>query len=214
MAESEPATTPSSDWKRLYAFGLPAGSVRALIALIVFGTIWALLVLRYDLEVPEYLRDLLFIILGHYFAVRSRATAAVEAGPGPLYLPRGSVRFLLIAGFVMVAFLLHRQERLFQIKQNPAVATLLLVFGFLLGVVVKQGGTWWAGRGRPTPRLFEDLRALVSLSAAVLLALVVCDQFLPGAQHWGLSEINLGLGRLGPPHILAAIVGFYFGTRS
>jgi hypothetical protein len=183
-------------------------------ALIVFGTIWALLVLRPDREVPEYLRDVLFIVLGHYFAVRSRATADAEAGPPPLFLPRGSVRLLLIGGFVVVAFLLHRQERLFQIEQNPAVATLLLVFGFLLGVVVKQVGAWWTGRGRTTPRILEDLRALVSLSAAVLLALVVWDQLLPGSQHWGLSEIKLGLGRLGPPHILAAIVGFYFGARS
>ena len=51
MPASEPATTPSSDWKRFYAFGWPAGSVRALMALIVFGTIWALLALRPDREV-------------------------------------------------------------------------------------------------------------------------------------------------------------------
>ncbi|MDR3633935.1 MAG: hypothetical protein P4L84_09030 [Isosphaeraceae bacterium] len=215
MSQTELAPTPSADWKRLYAFGWPAGSVRALMALIVFGTIWALLVLRPEREVPEYLRDLLFIVLGHYFAVRSRASTVDEnPGPPPLYLPRGSVRILLIAGFVGVAFLLRRHERLFQIEQNPGVVTLLLVFGFLLGVVLKQVGTWWAGRGQATPRIWEDLRALVSLSAAALLAVVVWDQFLPGSPHWGLHEIKLGLGRLGPAHLLSAIVGFYFGARS
>lgn len=215
MPETPLATPPSVDWKRLYAFGWPAGSVRALMALIVFGTIWALLVLRPERTIPEYLRDLLFIVLGHYFAVRSRATTvADDPGPPPLYLPRGSVRFLLIAGFVGVAVFLYRHEQLFQIERNPAVVTLLLVFGFLLGVVLRQLGAWWAGRGASTPRIVEDLRAFVSLSAAVLLAIVVWDQFLPGSRHWGLHDINLGLGRLGPPHLLSAIVGFYFGARS
>lgn len=215
MSEAEPVTQPAVDWKRLHAFGWPAGSVRALMALILFGTIWVLLALRPDREIPDYLRDLMFIILGHYFAVRSRATSAgEEPGPPPLHLPRGSVRILLIAGFVGVAFVLGRRERLFQIEQNPAVVTLLLVFGFLLGVVLKHAAAWWSGRGRTTPRLFEDARAVVSLSAAALLAVVVWDQFLPGSQHWNLYDIKLGLGRIGPPHVLSAVVGFYFGSRS
>jgi hypothetical protein len=215
MAQTDVPTARPTDWKRLYAFGWPAGSVRALMALIVFGTIWAFLVLRPELDVPEYLRDLLFIILGHYFAVRSRVTASEqEPGPPPLYLPRGSVRLLLIAGFVAVGFLLHRKQRLFQIEQNPAAVVLLLVFGFLLGVVLKQVGVWWAGSGKATPRILEDARALLSLIAAVLLAVVVWDQFLPGSPNWGLHGIKLGFGRLGPADVLAAVVGFYFGSRS
>ena len=214
MSQSELTRPPSIDWKHLHAFGWPAGSVRALMALLVFGTIWALLVLRPDHEIPEYLRDLLFIILGHYFAVRSRPAATdEEPGPPPLFLPRGSVRLLLIAGFVGAAVLLQRKERLFQIEQNPAVVTLVLAFGFLLGVVLRQLGAWWTG-GRRAPRVVEDARAFVSLSAAVVLTVVVWDQFLPGSPHWGLSEIRLGLGRLGPAHLLSALVGFYFGARS
>src|SRR4051794_32368249 len=61
------------DWRRLHALGLPSGSIRALLALLIFATTWALLVLRPTREVPDYLRDLLFIIMGHYFAARSRA---------------------------------------------------------------------------------------------------------------------------------------------
>ena len=52
--------------------GLPEGSVRALLALMVFGTIWALLLIHEDKPepVPLYLYYLMFLILGSYFAAR------------------------------------------------------------------------------------------------------------------------------------------------
>jgi hypothetical protein len=185
--------------------------------LLVFGTLWGTIILRPNLEPPEYLKDLLFIILGHYFAVRGRADAGLEPGPPPLFLPRGSVRLLLIAGFVVTGVVLERQGRLGAIDRNPAVATLLLVCGFLLGVVVRQVAAWWSGRGHPVPRVVEDLRAAVSLLAAVGLVLIAWDQvvpFLPATPAGRLADVKFGLGRLGPPHVLAAIVGFYFGSRS
>ena len=76
--------------KSHYAFGLPGGSVRALLAMTIFGGIWAWMWLHPDTEIPAYVRDLMFIIMGHYFAARHRA--GTEIGPPPLYLPRGSVR--------------------------------------------------------------------------------------------------------------------------
>src|SRR4051812_49339484 len=90
-------------WRRLHARGLPAGSIRALLALAIFATTWGLLVLKPSQEVPVFLRDLLFIIMGHYFAARRRTETAQEVGPPPLFLPHGSVRLLLIAGCVAVA---------------------------------------------------------------------------------------------------------------
>jgi hypothetical protein len=186
-------------------------------ALLVFGTLWGTLLLRPGMELPEYLNDLLFIILGHYFAVRGAAVANEEPGPPPLYLPRGSVRLLLIAGFVATAVPLQRQGRLGEVEKNPGVVTLLLVGGFLLGVVLRQIAAWWSGWGHPTPRVVEDVRAAVSLLATVALVLIVWDRvvpFLPRTSAGALHEIKLGMGKIGPPHVLAAIVGFYFGSRS
>jgi hypothetical protein len=214
MSELDPQPASPTDWRRLHAFGWPAGSVRALMALIVFGCLWAFLVLRPDQEVPEYLRDLLFIILGHYFAVRGRQEPAQEAGPPPLYLPRGSVRLILVGGFIITGVLLYRQGRLLEIGRNPAVVTLFLVFGFMLGVTVQQIWSRLAGTGRPLPRLLEDTRALISLAAAIFLVVLVWDQFAPDLIHLGLSRIDLGLGKIGLPHVAAAVVGFYFGSRS
>ena len=88
-------------------------------ALLVFGTLWGWLLLRPQVDLPQYLNDLLFIILGHYFAVRGRTSSDAEPGPPPLYLPRGSVRLLLVAGFVATAVLLHRQGRLLAHGDEP-----------------------------------------------------------------------------------------------
>jgi hypothetical protein len=183
-------------------------------ALIVFGCLWALLVLRPDQEVPEYLRDLAFIILGHYFAVRGRQEPAQEAGPPPLYLPRGSVRVVLVAGFLVTALLLNRQGRLLDVGHNPAVVTLFLVGGFILGVTVQQAWSRLAGKGRPLPRFAEDARAVTSLAATLFLVVLVLDQCAPDLIRLGLWNTDLGLGKIGLPHVAAAVVGFYFGSRS
>jgi hypothetical protein len=139
------------DWRRLHALGLPEGSVRALLAILICATIWGLLLLRPDREVPDYLRDLLFIIMGHYFAARRRASEVEEPGPPPLYLPRGSVRLVLVAGFIAVAVVLLRRGQLTSIGQHPGAVTLILVAGFLLGVVMSAGSRWWRERGHRPP---------------------------------------------------------------
>jgi hypothetical protein len=183
-------------------------------AIVVFSCLWAFLLVHPDQEVPEYLRDLLFIILGHYFAVRSRHGADADTGPPPLYLPRGSVRFILIAGFVVTAALLYRRGTPLAVGKNPAVATIFLALGFMLGVLVQHLWAKVMGTGRPLPRFLEDLRAFVSLAASVFLVVLIWDQFAPQPLQWGLEKIDLGLGKIGLPHVTAAIVGFYFGSRS
>src|SRR3954462_2608262 len=107
MAQALPENPAPLDWRRLHAYGWPGGSVRALMAILIFATLWCHLVLRPDREVPQSFNDLLFIILGHYFAARGRRNEPDEApGPPPLYLPRGAVRLALIGGFAAVAVLL------------------------------------------------------------------------------------------------------------
>lgn len=204
---------PPVDWRRLHALGWPAGSVRAVLALMVFGAIWGLLLVRPDREVPDYLRDLMFIILGHYFAARARASGpASESGPPPLYLPRGSVRLLLILGSIAVAVILGRRRQLAEVGRSPGALTLLLVAGFLLGVVLGRLGDWWQARGHRTPRIVEDVRALVSLLAAGLLIALIWNQVAPFLPRLGHEAWRLGA--YGPEHALAAVVGFYFGSRS
>jgi hypothetical protein len=197
--------------------GLPSGSIRALLAILIFGTIWALLLAQPGAEIPDYLRDLLFIIMGHYFAARHRASEDPEPGPPPLFLPRGSVRILLIAGSIAVAVILFRRGQLTSLDRNPGVVTLLLVGGFLLGVAMNAVMTWWRKRGHRPSRVVEDLRAIVSLAAAGLLVFLVLNRLLllvPPTRIDLLIPPEVRLGHLGPEQILAAVVGFYFGSRS
>lgn len=188
-----------------------------MLAVVIFATTWAFLILRPTQEVPDYLRDLLFIIMGHYFASRHRATQADDQGPPPLFLPRGSIRLLLVAGCVAVGVVLYRRGELTDLERNPGVMTLLLIGGFLLGVVLNACHTWWKERGHKAPRVVEDLRALVSMAAAVLLVLLVVNRLSPMVPQ---SELDANLtrwahlGHYGPEHLLAAVLGFYFGSRS
>ena len=219
MATESPATQAPAqlDWRRIHALGLPSGSVRALMAVLVFATTWGLLVLRPSDEVPAYLRDLLFVIMGHYFASRHRADQGSDPGPGPLYLPRGSVRLLLVAGTLGVAVVLFRGGQLTEIGKNPGVVTLLMVGGFLMGVVANAAITWWRDRGHRPHRIFEDVRALVSMAAAVLLVALIWNRLFPVVPATTIAELISGwgrLGRFGPENLLAAVVGFYFGSKS
>ena len=214
---------PRQDWRSLYAFGLPNGSVRAVLALMVCGTIWALLWLRPDRPVPDSLQNLMFIILGHYFATRGgqspgAAQDAAEAGPPPLYLPRGTVRWMLVLGFVAVAWLLVRHGGMAVtdaagVRPSHAAVTLILVGGFLLGVVVARVRARLARRGRRPPRLFEDVRAAVALLAGVLLVLTLFGLLsLPDAGT--PASVQRWMVKYRIEDVLAAVIGFYFGSRS
>jgi hypothetical protein len=209
------------DWRSLHALGLPAGSVRALLAVMVFATVWGMLLVRPSHEVPDYLGDLMFVIMGHYFATRKRTGADTERGeepgPPPLFLPRGSVRLILVAGSVAVAAVLYRQGVLTRIDRNPGVTTLLLVGGFLVGVVLNALTAWWRERVQRRHRVLEDVQALAAMGAGVVLVALVWNRLypiVPPDQADALFSRWVHLGRLGPEHLLGAVVGFYFGSRS
>jgi hypothetical protein len=208
--DSRRGAPAARDWRGQHAFGLPEGSIRAILAIALFATIWVLLVRRADHEVPDYLRNLLFIIMGHYFASRRRPPEEPAGGPGPLFLPRGTVRWVLFGGFACVAALLFQQGRLADPVSNPGVITLLLVVGFLLGVVVARFADWRRARGHPTPRWVEDLRAGIALAAAAVLIFLVWNRTVSGDD----VETGLPIGPVSVENVMSALVGFYFGSRS
>jgi hypothetical protein len=194
------ATQLTPDWKAVNALGLPAGSVRALLALIIFGGIWFWIWRSPDREVPPFLRDLMFIIMGHYFAARR---AKNVDGPSPLYLPKGSIRLMLFAGFAVVALAVLNRDGF---RVNEAWVTLTLVGGFMLGVATNA----LLGRRR-LPRVVEDVRAIVSLAAGVALIVLIFDLWRPPAE-W--TQFQRYLVKYKVEDVLAAVVGFYFGSKS
>lgn len=196
--------TPAAEWKQHHALGLPGGSVRALMALAMVGTVCGLLVRDPAASLPEPLESLLFVVLGHYFAARGQAPDDPAGGPPPLWLPRGTVRFLLIGGLVAAGVVVVRAGG--EATQRGMV-TLVVVAAFLLGLLLTRL-TGWLQRRRNRPwRPFEDLRALVGIGAAAALAIHAFYGILPGPE-------TISVGRVGLEQGLAGLVGFYFGSRS
>ena len=213
-------TTPETgfDWRKIHAFGLPSGSIRAILGMIIFGSIWIWIVRFPGLEVPDYLQNLMFIILGHYFASRANPHPDLEAGPPPLFLPHGTIRFLILAGFIAVPILLHRRGELVVRHPNgdpqlqKGFVTLFLVGGFLLGVVIQKIQSWFSDGKLPSRRV-EDIRALFSLTAALLFVLLLFNIVVPGDFEW-LKKLESLAGKNGIKGILVAFIGFYFGSKS
>src|SRR5262245_43876847 len=75
-----------------HPLGLPAGTVRALLAFSVLGMLWTIALTTKDRHLPlffVYLIYLIVLILAHYFAAHGNSIAHIPGERHPLGLPRG-----------------------------------------------------------------------------------------------------------------------------
>jgi hypothetical protein len=191
--------------------GIPAGSVRALLCLMIVS----LLVIQTarGMRVDVVWSEALMIMLAHYFTTRRfvplsndlraklEASGEIEPDENPLYLPKHSVRILLIAAFAGLAWYLHAHGRLFEPQSLPLLVS---VGAYLLGITVR-GVLSWSSRhtGVTAPAWWVDLKAsgtLLIVSIAILLQLVGANE-LHGVDTARLQDFSLGL------------VLYYFGSR-
>jgi hypothetical protein len=203
-----------------HALGLPAGSVRALLAMGVLGLMWAL-VLRYDnvdtpiqdrkLPLPFiYLQFQMVLMIAHFFSAHGKTIGPAVSQRSPLWLPRGSVRFVLMAGYsLLAAYLYHTQPDFEFPAKGPFILLVgLLVGGYILGHVT-SGIVRFFGRGR-LPDWFQDFEAWVALIALFGMGvLLIVFLFI----NPSVSE-QYKLDMPTTQACLAAVVGFYFGSRS
>ncbi len=202
---------------RRQALGLPAGSVRALLALLVLALLWAVALWPMDgLEMPPLfmpLQYLFILILASYFAAHGKIIGVAHAVDAhPLHLPRGTVRFLLLIGFAGLVIWIHLNRHEFEDQfKVPGYTPLVLLAGFFLGYLVTL--LMHAVVGDDLPFLYQDILAWLSLIAALLLGVAFLLQLiypsLSAELRPALAEKMTGLAA-----ILAAVIGFYFGARS
>ena len=193
------------------ALGLPSGSIRALLTLMTVGFI-TIQTARGE-RVSLLWFESLMIVLAHYFAsrrlvqmpreLRERLTAegVLEAEPNPLYLPRHSLRLLIIGAFVALAVYLFQNGRLLD---PVAVPIFIAVGSYFLGIAFHAVMAWWR-RGKlrsPSATRLDDIKAIVTLAA---MALVIVLQ-ISGWQ----SVIPYGDKFEALP---LALMLFYFGSR-
>ncbi|HEV3080801.1 MAG TPA: hypothetical protein VGY66_13515 [Gemmataceae bacterium] len=196
--------------------GLPAGSVRAILTFIVLGLVWTVMLLPNSGEIPLYLYYLMFLCLGSFFAAHGHSISGPHS---PLYLPRGTLRILIILGFLGVVgwkyYVTRDWNEVVHIK-TPAVGNtalpLVLLGGFFAGVFFwRIFGRMLSGPYGPPP-WFQDILAWLALLATIGMgAEVIYHGFIkPGLSEEIQNQLTGSTFQM----ILAGITGFYFGARS
>ena len=202
--------------------GLPAGSVRALLTLLIVAVV---IVETARGHRPDLLwSETLMIVLAHYFSSRRlidlppevrrqlEETAVLQPEPQPLYLPRNTIRFVIIASFVGVAIYLYNAGKLWSVNNGrlvmgEAIQNIWIVFAYFLGIVVGWFVTWWCRVFKFVPRWWwGDVKAVVAL---VLTGVCAIFYFV------GHSPVHGAEFRL-PDWLrdaVLAVVLFYFGSR-
>jgi len=179
--------------------GLPSGSIRAALALLIAAVV--VVQMARGQEVELLWTETLMIVLAHYFTSRRlinlppelvrhlAAEGRIETETHPLYLPRHSIRALLVLMFLGLGLYLGRQGRLLE---PGALSILGVVLAYFAGMVTRL-------HGLRRLRGWEDLKAALVLVVLGFTALPYLAGY--GASvHW-LRTVAL------------VLVLFYFGSR-
>ncbi len=162
--------------------GLPAGSIRALLALCIAGSVYYMLARpellgRFGYELPAELLIAFMLVVGYYFSQRSgKQDDAKQTGKAPLGLPVGTIRAALVVGFVVsVGFVAYHSASANDFFENPAFPVMVTVGAFLVGRLAKfiiksivRGGKTRIGV------IWGDVMGLVGIGAGVGRILVYC----------------------------------------
>ncbi len=167
---ASPPPVPPRTYPR-HALNLPAGSVRALLALGVLAVLWGI-ALSYGPEtklplVFIYLQYLMVLILTHFFTAHNATYGPSVSQRSPLGLPRGSVRLVLVVGFVGLDAYLYHTHRDYDVPPKGAAFLLLglLVTGYVLGHLLSKAMRY-LGRG-VLPAWYQDVEAWLRWSAFI-----------------------------------------------
>lgn len=213
------STVPATPKPR-HALGLPAGSIRALLAFGVLGYLW-LLVLRptegggSPLANQQaslafiYLQFLMVLIIGHFFTAHGKTIGHHISEGSPLGLPSGCVRFLLLAGYLGQAVYLYYTRPKFELPETASVILLVLVLvsAYMVGYVITGAmNTVYS----VLPPWFLDLQAWVALCALLLLGVILLIRLVINTAVSPDNQIRLDVVEA----VLAGLVGLYFGARS
>jgi hypothetical protein len=202
--------------KRRHALGLPAGSIRALLALALLALLWAMALLPPPGGQPNklpldfaYLQIVMVLLLAHFFAAHGTSIGPEVSEGSPLHLPRGSVRFILIAGYLGLAYFLFVNKREFEMPPSADFFLLVAVLfsGFYLGFLMTK---ILRDKDNQLPYWYQDIQAWIALLAMIgLTAIILIHAFI----NPNLSD-TLKIDPYVLEAILAGIVGLYFGARS
>ena len=180
--------------------GLPRGSVRAIIMILLAIATWYLMLTGE--RVPNYLLNLLIIVVGYYFAIRttfkgvgSLGSEKIEIEQDPLYLPKGFIRVFIILGFLVSGLYLWRNG---DFSKFAYAEFFYILIGLMLGFAVQK--LTHTQKEEDWYQQLSHMKAFVVLIMALgILLLSILDE-LESANIWGIR-------------IMVASIGFYFSSR-
>jgi hypothetical protein len=190
-----------------HPLGLPAGSIRALLSIGIAGAFMLYLSHPKATHVPLYLHLMTFGLF-LFFASHGRTIGTGQHSP--LYMPKGTLRFIIVLSILGVVGWQLWQDPDELIKRMRPKDVELDAWAMLFGCTT--GGFflgWLTARGpwRSWPA-FQDFLAWVALLA---LLLMLAEALWKGfVDPNGIKLENRNLWEA----ILLAVVSFYFGTRS
>jgi len=221
------SNTPPSTSRR-HALGMPAGSVRALLAFCVLAYLWIMALaptlFGRQAGAPEafvYMQVVMVLAIAHYLGAHGRSIGGPASPRSPLWMPRGSIRILLLVGyFGMIYFTYHKHltslltgSEAYKPIYIPDIGPLVLVIAlvmaaWLAGHISTNIMSWLAGGTLPS--WFQDVQAWVALVSLLLLGVVIIVRLVINPTVSEESQLTL---KYTEP-AMAAFVAFYFGARS
>ncbi len=196
-----------------HPLGLPPGSVRAILAIQIVVTFWLLLLVPDEqaVQIPLNLYFLLALVMLFFVSHGKSIALKEDKTPSPLWLPGGSIRFLVIAGTAAtIAYLgVNNPERFSRMNPKPEQLLELknyvaaLGIGFFLGYAVRVM-PFRHGWG------FQSFQAWVAILAMFSLLI---DLVLQVFIRTTLTE-RFGTGFVAWQTAVTGIAAFYYGSRS
>lgn len=190
--------------------GLPPGSIRGLLAIQIAVIFWILLLApTEDIPIPLNLYFLLAMVMVFFVAHGKSIARRAEPTPSPLWLPGGTIRFVILAGTAaVIAYVAVKDpDRLHRLTPDPAQLSAwkyylaAVAIGFVLGYGVRlfpfRHG--W---------MFQAFQAWIAIIAmATLLLHMVFEVII----NWSLPN---PVDPVAWNTAVTGIVAFYFGSRS
>jgi len=194
--------------------GLPPGSIRGLLAVQITVIFWMLLLapnedLERIREIPLNLYFLLAMVLVFFVAHGKSIARRAEPEPSPLWLPGGTLRFLILAGTIAVLVFvgLKHPDRLDRLTPKPESLDEwkyylgALGIGFFLGYgtrVLPFRHAW----------MFQAFQAWIAIIAMAVLFLHLVFEVIV---NFSVPE---PIRAVAWQTAVTGIVAFYFGSRS
>lgn len=203
VAKIQEQTQQTQQQKPPQPLGLPSGSVRAVIALILCGTLW-FQVLKGE-AIEDILIESALLVVGFYFGVRSGmgppiAPTTVEGTRQPLFLPRGSIRFVLLLGFFgVIAYMWYRGRGL----PDAFLLILEVLASYIIGYIASAIVARRQKAGKKPNRAIAIFRNANAIAAMLLVG------YLCGTLIFGWPRFFPEYAK----NALAWIVAYYFGSR-